>query len=112
MTVYSQKAIYLATTRSLLHEMGHYYQEKIKTTGIDRNVYSTFETIRSKEKWSGTLYSSNRQTNGAEFFADAFSYYVTHGIVRADPAGTDAKATLQSQEYFDELAAKGWLFTR
>lgn len=92
--------------------MGHYYQEKIKTTGIDRNVYSTFETIRSKEKWSGPLYSSNRQTNGAEFFADAFSYYVTCGIVRADPAGTDAKATLQSQEYFDELAAKGWLFTR
>ena len=112
MTVYSEKTIYLATARSLLHEMGHYYQEKIKTTGIDRNVYSTFETIRSKEKWSGTLYSSNRQTNGAEFFADAFSYYVTHGIVRADPAGTDAKATLQSQEYFDELAAKGWLFTR
>lgn len=112
MTVYSEKTIYLATARSLLHEMGHYYQEKIKTTGIDRNVYSTFETIHSKEKWSGTLYSSNRQTNGAEFFADAFSYYVTNGIVRADPAGTDAKAKLQSQEYFDDLAAKGWLFTR
>ena len=112
MTDYSEKTIYLATARSLLHEMGHYYQEKIKTTGIDRNVYSTFETIRSKEKWSGTLYSSNRQTNGAEFFADAFSYYVTNGIVRADPAGTDAKAKLQSQKYFDDLAAKGWLFTR
>ena len=112
MTVYSEKTIYLASASSLLHEVGHYYQEKLRSSGMDADVYSTFDSFRSEEKWSGPLYTSSRQTNGAEFFADAFSYYVTCGIVRADPAGTDANATLQSQEYFDELAAKGWLFTR
>lgn len=110
MTVYSEKTIYLATERSLLHEMGHYYQEKLKSSGMDADVYSTFDTFRSEEKWSGTLYTNSRQTDGAEFFADAFRYYVEHGTVRADPTGADKENPLGSQMYFDHLAAQGWIY--
>ena len=94
----------------MLHEMGHYYQEKLKSSGMDTDVYSTFESFRSEEKWSGTLYTSSRQTDGAEFFADAFAYYVEHGTVRADPTGADKEHPLGSQMYFDHLAAQGWIY--
>ena len=109
MTVYSEKTIYLASADSLLHEIGHYYQEKLRTSGMDADVYSTFEAYRSEEKWSGGLYTSNQQTDGAEFFADAFQYYVEHGTVRADPTGKDKEKPLGSQMYFDYLAAQGWI---
>lgn len=110
MTVYAEKTIYLASAGSFLHEMGHYYQEKLKTSGMDADVYSTFDTFRSEEKWSGALYTNSRQTDGAEFFADAFRYYVYCGAVRADPTGKDKESPLKSQMYFDHLAAQGWVY--
>lgn len=110
MTVYSKKTIYLASASSLLHEMGHYYQEKLRSSGMDADVYSTFDFFRSEEKWSGPLYTSSRQTDGAEFFADAFAYYVKTGVVRTDLSGKDAENGLKSQRYFDSLAAQGWIY--
>lgn len=110
MTSYSEKTIYLADTDSLLHELGHYYQETLKTSGRDENVYEKFEAIRKEEKWSGTLYASGNQKDGAEFFADAFRFYVLHGKVRADLIGADAENGLTSQKYFDQLAENHWIF--
>lgn len=109
MTVFSEKVIYLALASSLLHEMGHYYQERLMSSAIDTNVYEKFDVIRNKEKWSNTLYVRGRQNSGAEFFADAFQRYVRCGIVRADPTGKDEKISLESQKYFDACASRGWI---
>lgn len=109
MTVYSEKVIYLADACPLLHEMGHYYQERIETSGMDADVYKTFDIIRISEKWSGTLYATGRQTSGAEFFADAFQRYVRYGVVRTGSGDKDKKDILKSQQYFDNLASMGWL---
>ncbi|RGC57828.1 S-layer homology domain-containing protein [Agathobaculum butyriciproducens] len=109
MTVFSEKVIYLALASSLLHEMGHYYQERLMSSAIDTNVYEKFDVIRNKEKWSNTLYVRGRQNSGAEFFADAFQRYVKCGIVRADPTGKDEKNSLESQKYFDDCALRGWI---
>ena len=95
---------------ALLHELGHYYQEKLKTSGRDENIYEKFEAIRKEEKWSGTLYASGNQKDGAEFFADAFRFYVLNGKVRADLTGADAENGLASQKYFDQLAENHWIF--
>lgn len=109
MTVYSEKVIYLGNVSPLLHEMGHYYQERIETSGMDVDVYKTFDNIRNAEKWSGTLYATGRQTSGAEFFADAFQRYVRYGVVRTGSGVKDKKSTLESQQYFDNLASMGWI---
>ena len=109
MTVYSEKVIYLGNVSPLLHEMGHYYQERIETSGMDVDVYKTFDNIRNSEKWSGTLYATGRQTSGAEFFADAFQCYVRYGVVRTGSGFKDKKGTLESQQYFDNLASMGWI---
>ena len=109
MTVYSEKVIYLAKASPLLHEMGHYYQERIETSGMDVDVYKTFDIIRNSEKWSGTLYATGRQTSGAEFFADAFQRYVRYGVVRTGSGDKDKKDILKSQQYFDNLASMGWI---
>lgn len=109
MTVYSEKVIYLADACPLLHEMGHYYQKRIETSGMDVDVYKTFDIIRNSEKWSGTLYATGRQTSGAEFFADAFQRYVRYGVVRTGSGNKDKKDILESQQYFDNLASMGWL---
>lgn len=106
MTVYSKKTIYLADAKSLLHEMGHYYQRKLETSGMDPDVYATFDAIFAQEKWSGSLYNDRPNNSGAEFFADAFAYYALTGFVRW---GADAK--LESQQYFDDLADRGWIDT-
>lgn len=109
MTVFSEKVIYLAEASPLLHEMGHYYQERIETSGMDADVYKTFDIIRNSEKWSGTLYATGRQTSGAEFFADAFQRYVRYGVVRTGSGDKDKKDILESQQYFDNLASMGWI---
>lgn len=109
MTVYSEKVIYLAKASPLLHEMGHYYQERIETSGMDVDVYKTFDIIRNSEKWSGTLYATGRQTSGAEFFADAFQRYVRYGVVRTGSGDKDKKDILESRQYFDNLASMGWI---
>ena len=44
-----------------------------------------------------------------QFFADAFCYYVQHGIVRADLSGGDVYKQIRSQQYFDNLAKDGRL---
>ena len=109
MTKYSQKTIYLADADVLLHEMGHYYQEKILSSGMDPNVYTVFEQIRSEEHWSGSMLADSSSKDGAEFFADAFAFYVQHGKVRSDPGGSGKLAELASQRYFESLAEQGWL---
>lgn len=109
MTVYSQKTIYLVSAGSLLHEMGHYYQEKLRSSGMDPNVYAAFEKIHSEERWSGSLLSSSSNRDGAEFFAEAFAYFVQYGKVRSDPSGSEKLAELASQRYFESLAEQGWI---
>ena len=89
--------------------MGHYYQEKLRSSGMDVNVYTTFEQIRSVERWSGSMLANNSGRDGAEFFAEAFAFYVQYGKVRSDPSGEDAKTGLESQRYFDSLAERGWV---
>lgn len=110
MTDYNSKQIYLAIESSFLHEMGHYYQQKLYASGMDKNVYTAFDDFRAQEKWTGSLVASGSQSNGKEFFADAFAYYVKNGVVRADPSGKDAETGLKSQSYFDSLAARGWIY--
>lgn len=106
LTDYSSKQILLANEGSFLHEMGHYYQQKLYASGMDKNVYTAFNDIRAQEKWTGSLFASGSQNTGEEFFADAFAYYVKTGVVRAK----DTDAGLKSQSYFDSLAARDWIY--
>lgn len=76
---------------------------------MDVDVYKTFDIIRNSEKWSGTLYATGRQTSGAEFFADAFQRYVRYGVVRTGSGDKNIKNSLESQQYFDNLASMGWI---
>lgn len=79
---------------------------KLYASGMDKNVYTAFNDIQAQEKWTGSLFASGSQNTGEEFFADAFAYYVKTGVVRAK----DADTGLKSQSYFDDLAARDWIY--
>ena len=111
LTDYSKKKIYLVdATAAVLHEMGHYYQEKVYSSGMDKDVYKTFDRIQEKEIWCGSIFGSGTLQSGKEFFATAFDWYVRTGAVRSGANGQNEKDKLESQHYFDNLAHNGWVF--
>lgn len=109
MTEYQDKTIYLANVKSLLHELGHYYQEKLKSSGMDQNVYAAFDTIRQKETASAAIYETGNQQDGKEFFADAFRFYVLYGRTQAELSSKESSGSSESQRYFDHLKETGWV---
>lgn len=109
MTEYQDKTIYLANVKSLLHELGHYYQEKLKSSGMDQNVYAVFDTIRQKETASAAIYETGDQRDGKEFFADAFRFYVLYGRTQAELSSKESPGSSESQRYFDHLKETGWV---
>ena len=109
MTEYQDKTIYLASVKSLLHELGHYYQEKLKSSGMDKNVYALFDAIRLQETASAAIYETGDQQDGKEFFADAFRFYVLYGRTQAELSGKESPGSSESQRYFDHLKETGWV---
>ena len=103
------KTIYLASVKSLLHELEHYYQEKLKSSGMDKNVYALFDAIRMQETASATIYETGDQQDGKEFFADVFRFYVLYGGTQAELSSKESSYSSESQRYLDHLKETGWV---
>ena len=108
------KRIYVASTDSIVHEIGHAYQNIIYLRDFYSNtnstVYDFFDKLLAEEGYAGKqLTGQYSMETGYEHFANCFAYYI-NALSKNSQRDFDLmeNAVPKTKAYFDSLAANGW----
>lgn len=108
------KRIYVASTDSIVHEIGHAYQNIIYLRDFYSNtnstVYDFFDKLLAEEGYAGKqLTGQYSMETGYEHFANCFAYYI-NALYKNSQRDLDLmeNAVPKTKAYFDSLAVNGW----
>jgi hypothetical protein len=101
-TVYDKRAIYVSSTSSTVHEMGHFVECAL---GFHRQLDSLY---RAEAQGSVQVLRNYAASDRNEYFADYFAYWLDNRD-DAEKMAELKKATPKTYAWFAQLEASGWL---